>query len=141
MSGDYASALEAAGAKVVGFKEFGSYQGEWWAAVIVNGKRRFINGSYGSCSGCDSFEAEFGWSEGHCSAHYREEDQKGCAACKALAKKHEVKLAGFGAPYLESDYTRKDAIKAAGEHITWDSAAEEMVNWIQAFKFDGENNV
>lgn len=56
----YTEALEATGAKVKEYKEFGSYQGTW-IAIIEDG--RFIEGSYGSCSGCDSFQAEFGYSD------------------------------------------------------------------------------
>jgi len=55
----YELAMERAGAEVLLYKEFGSYQGDWLAKVIYEGKQMWINGSYGSCSGCDSFQAEF----------------------------------------------------------------------------------
>lgn len=56
MAYGYESALKAAGAKVKIFKEFGSYQGTW-IAILEDGQA--IEGSYGSCSGCDSFQSEF----------------------------------------------------------------------------------
>lgn len=59
----YQRALEAAGATVHDFTEFGSYQGTWLARVTFNGTTGWIEGSYGSCSGCDAFEAEFGYGE------------------------------------------------------------------------------
>lgn len=54
----YHEALEAAGYEVKAMKYFGSYQGDWLAVT----DKGVIHGWYGSCSGCDAFEAEFGWS-------------------------------------------------------------------------------
>lgn len=59
----YESALIAAGCKIVEFKNFGSYQGDWYAMVEVGGEKGILTGSYGSCSGCDAFEAELGWGD------------------------------------------------------------------------------
>jgi hypothetical protein len=55
----YELAIERAGAEVLLFKEFGSYQGDWLAKVVYEGKQMWIHGSYGSCSGCDAFQSEF----------------------------------------------------------------------------------
>ena len=55
----YEMCLVKAGAKVLAFQEFGDYQGSWYALVEYNGERGWVEGSYGSCSGCDAFEAEF----------------------------------------------------------------------------------
>jgi len=55
----YQECLEKAGAEIISFKEFGSYQGEWMAMVRFNGETGIVQGYYGSCSGCDSYEAEF----------------------------------------------------------------------------------
>ncbi len=57
----YQMTLEKAGAKVYAFKEFGSYQGTWLALVKYKDDFGIIEGSYGSCSGCDSFQGEFDW--------------------------------------------------------------------------------
>ena len=111
---DYAKALEAAGAKVLAFKEFGSYQGDWWAKVILAGETKWITGYYGSCSGCDAFQSEFGWNE-------EEEDPAAYAE----------KIKRFGQNYVEQAMSYSDAIKKACEHIEWDSDADEMVKWIR----------
>src|SRR6185312_7049306 len=61
MSG-YQEAMEAAGAVVHAYEEFGDYQGSWYAKVTYQGETGWVEGAYGSCSGCDAFEAEFGYS-------------------------------------------------------------------------------
>ena len=55
----YELCLEKAGAKVIAFESFGDYQGSWYSLVDYMGKRGWVTGSYGSCSGCDAFESEF----------------------------------------------------------------------------------
>lgn len=105
----YQEALEAAGAIVLDFTKFGSYQGDWWAVVDYQGKRGWVNGSYGSCSGCDAFESEFGW---------HDED-------------NQEKLAAFGKNYLDSLMNQDEAIKEASRYIEWDTDAQEMVAHIQ----------
>jgi hypothetical protein len=55
----YQSALEAAGCEIIDMIHTGCYQGEWYAVVKYEGDIGVVTGSYGSCSVCDSFEAEF----------------------------------------------------------------------------------
>lgn len=55
----YEAALEIAGMKILHCKYFGSYQGEWYAYGEYEGKYGWVVGSYGSCGGCDSWQAEF----------------------------------------------------------------------------------
>jgi hypothetical protein len=57
----YKETMQAAGAKVIAYKTFGDYQGTWLAKVEWNGQIGWVEGFYGSCSGCDAFEAEFGY--------------------------------------------------------------------------------
>ena len=45
------------------FQEFGSYQGDWLAFVEYKGERGIVQGSYGSCTGCDAFQAEFDYDD------------------------------------------------------------------------------
>ncbi len=59
MTTGYRQALEAAGATVLDFECFGSYQGVW-IACLSNG---WIIDYYGSCTGCDAFEATFSRNE------------------------------------------------------------------------------
>ena len=108
MSG-YQRAMEAAGASVPAFAEFGSYQGDWWAVVIYEGKVGYVNGSYGSCSGCDAFECEFGWGN----------------------DETPEKLAAFGREYLDQIMPFEKAIKEANRNATWDIDADDMVSWLK----------
>jgi hypothetical protein len=59
----YECALTAAGCNVVEFHCFGSYQGDWYAMIEIDGQKGVVTGCYGSCSYCDAFEGEFGWND------------------------------------------------------------------------------
>lgn len=110
----YEKALSAAGVKVEAFEQFGSYQGEWWAKCLFpSGDTYFVTGYYGSCSGCDSFEGEFG---------YRDEEDDPA---------YFHKLKDFGRDYLENCFTKEEAIATASRNLAWDTDAEEMVKWLQ----------
>lgn len=109
----YKTALEAAGASVREFKKFGSYQGDWFA-ILNNGN--VVSGSYGSCSGCDAFEAEFGWSE--------EE-----------APDYQDRLASFGRQYLASqesidEITSRYEIRCS-EDYAWEDD-KEILEWLKS---------
>jgi hypothetical protein len=57
---DYTIVAEARGQKVLYYRMFGSYQGEW--ILFSSNKLNYYiyKGCYGSCSGCDSLQAELG---------------------------------------------------------------------------------
>lgn len=133
MSG-YQEAMEAAGAIVHEFEEFGSYQGDWWAKVTYEGKTGWVTGSYGSCSGCDAFEAEFGWGDEKCAKHEYESDEKsiGCDACIEAAAKYKNHLIEFGKCYLDEIMSKADAIKEASTNLEWDMEAKEMVDFVSS---------
>ena len=126
----YESALVAAGATVHVMKEFGSYQGDWWAKVTFNGETWWVHGWYGSCSGCDAFQAEFDYGSDRCEEH-RYDDHPDCPDCKAAAATYQERLAQFGRGYLDDLYTQDEAIKVASENLEWDSDAQEMVDFIK----------
>ena len=131
----YYEALEAAGAKVFEFKEFGSYQGDWWAFVEYEGVIGWITGSYGSCSGCDAFEGEFWGGYENCDKHRWERDPdilSECHNCQSANAEYNKKLADFGRSYLSDMFTNENAITEASRYIEWDSDAVEMVAWIKA---------
>lgn len=127
----YSEAMEAAGAVVHQFEHFGSYQGDWWALVTLpDGRKGWINGSYGSCSGCDAFEAEFDYgTRDYCSEPHWVHDPA-CAECVRLKADYDKKLAEFGAGYLDGVMTDAEALKHASEHLEWDSDAQQMVDFI-----------
>lgn len=59
----YIDALEAAGCEVLEYGYTGSYQGDWYALVKYKDEVGIVTGSYGSCSYCDTFEAEFNYDD------------------------------------------------------------------------------
>lgn len=126
MSG-YREALEAAGATVEAFNEFGSYQGDWWAKT----SKGWIHGEYGSCSGCDAFEAEFGSRDEGCDEHAYD-SQSDCADCQLKLSTRQDRLIAFGRGYLDNPLTQEEAEKAAAQNIEWDLDATEMVEWLKA---------
>lgn len=113
----YELALSAAGVKVLNFKEFGDWQGRWWARVqFPNGEIYFVTDYYGSCSGCDAFLDLVGYDFDEESPSYAH------------------KLKDFGRGYLENCMTLPEAIEEASENIDWDYDAEEMVSWLNQFE-------
>lgn len=110
----YQAALEAAGAEVLAFEHFGSYQGDWIAEVKYRGEHGFVCGSYGSCSGCDSFEAEFGY--------YDEENDP----------KYQERLKQFGLNYVDPLLPYEKVLADMSENLDWDYDAREAVAWLEA---------
>lgn len=106
----YSEALEAAGAEVIKFEQFGSYQGNWYALIKYKGKTGFVSGSYGSCGGCDAFEGEFGWNDAD----------------------NDDKLKQFGMSYLDEVSSYEDTLKKVSKNIEWDSNALEMIAWVKS---------
>lgn len=135
----YEKALEVAGATVHVFECFGSYQGDWYAKVTYKDKSGWVTGSYGSCSGCDSWEAEFGYGnefEHTCQgAEYFEplnyngfEFREGCELCAAA----KLKVAQFGEEYLSEILTQEEAEKKASKNLDWDGDAAAMLAFVKA---------
>lgn len=105
----YDEVLEIAGAKVLEFKMFGSYQGDWIAKIEYDGQIGYIRDYYGSCSGCDALEATFDYAD-------------------------EVplqKVVDFAKPYLNEILTFDECLKKASENLEWDTEADEMVKWLK----------
>ncbi len=125
----YQEAMEAAGATILAFERFGSYQGSWWAKVEYEGKQFWIRGGFGSCSGCDAFYAEFGYDEGeHCDEHaYYSDAPNDCKACAETREKYKEKLANFGRSYLTgNEYTQQEAEKSVSNSYDWDEKTEQL---------------
>ena len=130
----YESALQAAGATVLAFQEFGGWQGEWLAKVELEGETLYIQGSYGSCSGCDAFEAEFRYDEGDdCNKHrYHEspDTREGCPDCVAAKQEYNRQLAEFGRRYLDSPSVKDDLVKQFTKQAEWDSDGQAKLDWL-----------
>jgi len=58
---DYTMVAEARGQRVLWFRRFGSYQGEWLLMSCTDDQYFLFSGYYGSCSGCDAIESEFSY--------------------------------------------------------------------------------
>lgn len=81
---DYEDAFaEVPGCKVVWYRTYGYYHGELLAKIEYKGEILYIHDWFGSCSGFDSFEAEF-------------------IDIYPNTPEYLEKLAEFGRPYIES---------------------------------------
>lgn len=143
----YKMCLEKAGAEVLDFKHFGSYQGTWMAFVNYGGKKGIVEGSYGSCSGCDAFEAEFDYSKeptiGDDGKYFRnyqvwdEDNECTKEEYDRLIDDYEQKLVAFGRRYCGtlSDpdlYERphfEARLKQLKEGDWFDDEEKEQINW------------
>lgn len=115
----YCEAMEAAGAEVLAFQEFGSYQGDWWALVKYEGESGWVHGYYGSCSGCDAFQGEFDYSDqDQCSDHkYEYPKPESCTECDKAKIVYQEKLAAFGKSYVFGGImTQAEAEKESREY-------------------------
>lgn len=136
----YARAMEVAGAEILAFRQFGDYQGTWWAKVRYKGEVGWATGYYGSCSGCDAFEGEFGWSGGH--DHPNNEyvsmyswpgnagdtlTPESCDVCKDLIER----LADFGKRYVEDTLLTQAEAEADATKKDWDSEVWNILAFLQ----------
>jgi hypothetical protein len=119
----YQSALEAAGAKVLTYRAFGSYQGDWYAKVEYQGEEGWVQGSYGSCSFCDSFEREFDYSYG---------DEEG-----ESQEAYEERLKLFGEGYLTCVTPQEQQEQILETYIREDSyfgdEAQEILDYVKEY--------
>ena len=131
---EYQKALEAAGATVHAFESFGSYQGDWFAKVTFKGVSGWAHGSYGSCSGCDSFQAEFGNLDTNCDVHRWDgitEETKECQDCAACSRKFQERTAAFGLTYLDPLLTQQQAEAVAKQKAEWSLEDKEALDWLK----------
>ena len=128
----YKECLEFAGAKVICMEEFGDYQGSWMAKVEYNGKVSWVLGSFGSCSGCDSFLGEFDFNnhEFNGAEHDEKSPVEGCPKCDEVKKR----MAGLGMTYLTDLRTQEEIEAYCNKHLEWDSEAQEMLDWVKQNK-------
>jgi len=111
----YKEALEETGAHVLEYETFGSYQGDWFAVVNYNNQIYLIRDSYGSCSGCDAFEAEMGYSSSD-------------------TPEYKQKLIAFGEGYLDTPADIDAELEKFNNNISWDESADEIVKFLERVK-------
>lgn len=135
----YETCMKLAGAKILAFEEFGSYQGDWWAKVDYKNNIGWVYGYFGSCSGCDSFQAEFGYDDHEHTdnkyfSHYNiktiEDFHADCEECQDLKKR----MIEFGESYLDVILTQEEAETEVSKNIEWDMDAKEMLEFIKQNK-------
>lgn len=119
--GEYDLALEMAGATILAFGRFGDYQGTWIAKVqLLDGTEAWVSGSYGSCSGCDAFEANF---RDYLSGNEKTDDQ------------WRKELAEFGQGYLNNNTRTWDELMAEAQaSADWDLDADEIIEFLNTHK-------
>lgn len=134
----YAYAIKKAGAEVHIFGEFGDYQGTWCAKVTYQNITGWVIGSYGSCSGCDTFEAEFEYS-----SHYHENDDNECLVswydlddfdvnCEKCLELEE-RLIRFGMHYIIAMMTQEEAERSLGQHVAYSLEDQEALLFIKNY--------
>ena len=145
----YYQALEAAGAKILGYNTTGNYQGTWGAVVIYDGKLGLVTGAYGSCSVCDSFESEFGY-KSDCEVYYNAENDKYYSNSYDFSedneitkesydfqnKQYQLRLAGFGKRYLDQIWDKFDIdnrLKNFNPDEWYDEEEKEILEWSLSF--------
>lgn len=139
MSSDYKECLELAGAEVKTFQVFGDWQGTWYAYVVYRGEEGWISGSYGSCSGCDAFYAEFGFVTEGCSDHPYH-PREGCARCAHRRAELRDAKAEFGRTYLETILPHEVQVKILRDRLNsrgagaLDEEEREILTFIEEFK-------
>ena len=103
-------------------------------ALLEDG--RIITGSYGSCSGCDAFEAEFGYSADGCTDH-EYSPEEGCTACQAKADEYQTKLVEFGKSYLNSFATYEEVLteytNRRDSENYFPEEDQEVLDWLKSF--------
>jgi hypothetical protein len=119
----YEYAMKMAGATIHRFEMYGSYQGDWLAEVSYNGQRGFVHGSYGSCSGCDAYQAECeGFSHNavgdeevsdwHWGSY---EDHPECEKCREALQS----IAAFGRSYLGNILSKEEMVEELEKGLEW----------------------
>jgi hypothetical protein len=134
----YQEAIEANDFVVKDFKEFGSYQGTWIAIIETEDGDRFIEGSYGSCSGCDAFQAEFDYSDepserdGKYYVNYEETTKE---EHDKAAETYKQRLKKFGESYTDDQQTKEEIVaryeKKCAEEYAWDDD-KEILEWLKS---------
>ena len=109
----YQQSLEAAGARVLAFQEFGDWQGSWVALVEYQGQRGWVQGAFGSCDYCDSFQAEFDWDSDF--------------ACQDV----QERLAQFGRDYLDDLQSTEQILRQYDADADWDSDSADAALWVR----------
>jgi hypothetical protein len=130
----YIGAMTAAGATVHESKSFGDYQGTTIARVTFEGTTGFVVFSFGSCSYCDAWQAEFGYGdEPYCDEHWTDEQALGCEDCATDKAKYTPRFIAFGQSYLKRLATAAEVLAEYPVDPEWDDPKDRAIRqWVQA---------
>lgn len=135
-----AAALEAAGARVLAFRHWGTFDGDWWALVEVDGgERAWVNGWAGSCASCDPYETECGEQAFICVQHDtwdvihdHPERIAACPDCQANRSRRSAVIRAFGARHLADRLTPAAAEARCRANLReGDLEAEVVLTWMR----------
>ena len=110
----YTDAITAVGIEILAYQSFGDWQGTYVYHVSYNGQTGWLFVSYGSCSGCDSWESyrnSLGGYDYECTLQ---------------------DLVDFGRPYINRIMSAQEALKNAGQDVDWDLEQEPMLNFVKS---------
>ena len=115
--------------KVYCYEEFGSYQGDWPAKVRKGNEVFWLLGYYGSCSGCDWFQAkeDYPW-ELKCGTFEN--------AKKMLQKETDRILKEFQDNYEADKFTQDEIEKHYEAELKYydDEDYKEMLDFVKKYK-------
>lgn len=128
---NYRMALVAAGAEIIAYKEVGSYQGDWCAICDYKGKRIAVMGCYGSCSGCDAFQADFSYIE------LKYDNGKYLVDWSEVTKEefeekepeYRRRLSEFAQSYLSTPFEKSDIDREISICAEWDADRKILLEW------------
>lgn len=133
----YEQALTAAGATVHASEHFGSYQGEALADLTYEGRRGILSFGFGSCSGCDSWEAFEGYGDNEsCPDHkyeYNSSVTDRCVLCGVAKALWQSRVADFGRDMLNGVMFTTAELARYREQLVeqteWDHDAQAQLRW------------
>lgn len=95
------------GVEVLDIQYFGYYQGSFICKIKVNEEIKYIYADYGSCCGCDSYEAEFAFSD-----------------------PSDEQLASFGESYLSLAQSKEALLDQLKNNIYGEGEESEEYKWL-----------
>lgn len=112
----YKQSLLSTGHTVLEYAEFGDYSGSWYSIVAIKDYSILVGGQFGSCTGCDSFLAEFEYD------------------LEPGTPEYEEKLKSFGLKLLNNPLSVEVELKQAISDSAWDLDSVKKSEWLSRVK-------
>lgn len=138
----YDGVLEFSGAEILSWARFGSYQGDWCAKVKFKDEEFWLHGYFGSCSVCDSLQAEIEWFPNSYedykfwyNSNWHEDPDLSDVHEDLFVKQaeeHIQSVKDFGLRLLNNCREEWESLyKQAKEQSEWDSEGDDMVKFLE----------